>query len=516
MRCVSYTRTIPWKPEEEKIEILQQNAAIADYISKQKGWTLKKKYSDRKSDPKADTAFDQLIRDGMGRQYDCVVVYSLYYCGTSFPIVRQMFLETLIAAGIHLVVVKEEFDTSQKSREEIADYFEVKRREMHGDLFKRWRQAQGDRFVLSNSVPYGYIRPNGCDHLIKDSSVCEFVKGIFERRKQGMSPQKIASWLNEQHAETPFTHRSRLLGRPVDRNVQWGYNHVSRLIQNRVYTGVIVNKDGQILTRDSHEPYLSEEDFFSIPENQPKKQIRNRENYKKPSPLAAVIWCANCGRPIQRRSNFETGESWFVCKKSCGIDGQTTPRVSTAEVYNQVLQWLKSEQMLAQRADRYFRNRDFRKQRLERREELSKKMKTVLAEMEMEQFRRVPLYEQYSKGLLSEEQYTEQYALFRQACAKLNDKLSEIMSEAHDLEVAFSIKNPWILLFTQSSIPSELDKYIVHRLIARVEIDMSAMPGQSKITIIPKLENWKSVILDAVLKEDLNDGEEEQEETTSK
>ena len=59
MRCVSYTRTIPWRPEEEKIEILQQNAAIADYISRQKGWALKKKYSDRKSDPKADTAFDQ-------------------------------------------------------------------------------------------------------------------------------------------------------------------------------------------------------------------------------------------------------------------------------------------------------------------------------------------------------------------------------------------------------------------------------------------------------------------------
>ena len=513
MRCVSYTRLLPWRQEEEQIEILQQNAAIADYIGKQKGWTLKKKYSDRKNDPKADTSFAQMIRDGMARQYDCVVVYSIYYCGTGFPIVRQMFLETLIAAGIHLVVIREEFDTSKKSRKEIVDYFESKRREMHGDYLKHWRQAQGDRFVLSNSVPFGYVRPNGCNHLIKDSSVREFVEGIFLRKKQGESNLKIAGWLNEQNVETPFAHRCHLLGRSVEKNTQWGYNHVARLLKNRVYTGVLVNKDGQILTRDAHEPYISEDDFFSFPENQRENKIKNRENYKKPSPLSSVLWCANCGDRIQRRSNFDTGESWFACKRFCRKEGQISPRVSTTEVYDRVLQWLKSEQTLAQKADRYFRNRDFRKQRLELREELSKKMKTVLAEMEMEQFRRVPLYEQYSKGQLSQEQYAEQYGLFRQACEELNEKLSKIMEESHDLEIAFSIKNPWIQLFTQTSIPGQLDKYIVHKLIERVEIAISDIPGQSQITITPKLDHWKSLILDAVVKEDLNDGKEKQEET---
>lgn len=511
MRCVSYTRTIPWRQEEERIEILQQNAVIADYVGRQKGWTLQKKYSDRKNDPKADTAFDQMIRDGMARQYDCVVVYSFYYCGTGFPILRQMLLETLLAAGIHFVVVKEGFDTSEKSREEVANYFEAKRREMHADHFKHWRKAQGDRFVLSNSVPFGYVRPNGYNHMIKDPSVCEYVEGIFRRKIQGESNLKIARWLNEHNVETPFTHRCHLLGRPVDRNVRWGYNHVARLVQNRVYTGVLVDKDGQILTRNSHEPYISEEDFSRLPENQKEEPLKNRENYRNPGPLAAVLWCVNCGARIQRRSNFKTGETWFVCKKGCRKIGPTCFRLSTTEMYDRVLQWLKSEQRLAQKADRYFRNRDFRKERLERREELSKKMKTVLAEMEMEQFRRVPLYEQYSQGQLSKEQYAEQYDSFKRACKELDHKLSEIMKEAHDLEIAFSIKNPWIQLFTQTCIPEELDKYVVHRLIARVEVDVAAIPGQSQISITPKLENWKSLILDAVIKEDLNNGKKEQE-----
>ena len=104
--------------------------------------------------------------------------------------------------------------------------------------------------------------------------------------------------------------------------------------------------------------------------------------------------------------------------------------------------------------------------------------------------------------------------MFRQACEELNEKLSKIMEESHDLEIAFSIKNPWIQLFTQTSIPGQLDKYIVHKLIERVEIAISDIPGQSQITITPKLDHWKSLILDADVKEDLHDGKEKQEETS--
>ena len=89
MKCVSYTRTLPWKNHQSKLTIAEQNQRIAAYLAEHKELDLQKKYSDRKNDEKARAAFDQMTNDGVERKFDCIIVASMYYCGPDFPAARQ-------------------------------------------------------------------------------------------------------------------------------------------------------------------------------------------------------------------------------------------------------------------------------------------------------------------------------------------------------------------------------------------------------------------------------------------
>lgn len=382
MKCVSYTRTLPWRIEEECVEISRQNKIISEFIHIC-GWSLKKKYSDRKSDMKADIAFEQLIHDGMERKYDCIVVYSLYYCGTSFSIVKHMILDTLIEAGIHLVVVSEKFDSSQKSRDEIQDYFEGKRREMHSDILKRWINAKGKSPVLT--VPVSFVKLN------------------------------------------------------------------------------------------------------------------NRENYKKINPLAAIISCENCGSPVQRRSNYKTSDSWFICKNSCTHNekGQNV-KIPAEEVFNYVIEWICKEKALAKKAELYIHKCDLMKQIEEHSGQLLQDMKSILDGMKSEQSRRLAFYERYSQGIMAKEEYKRECNTFLEACERLNVEFSKIMKDVSDLERAYSVKNPWILLFSRTDIPIHLDKDTIHKLIDNVTVGFSAELKDCRISITPKFNRWKKMILDTV------------------
>ena len=46
MKCVSYTRTLPWKNHQGELAIAEQNQRIAAYLAEHKELDLLKKYSD--------------------------------------------------------------------------------------------------------------------------------------------------------------------------------------------------------------------------------------------------------------------------------------------------------------------------------------------------------------------------------------------------------------------------------------------------------------------------------------
>ena len=82
MRVVSYTRsTASLVGEEIPGDIItKQNAAIREY-AKAHDLKIAKTYSDRKYDADENTAFEELLQDGINRQFDAVIIHSIFRCG---------------------------------------------------------------------------------------------------------------------------------------------------------------------------------------------------------------------------------------------------------------------------------------------------------------------------------------------------------------------------------------------------------------------------------------------------
>lgn len=95
MKCVSYTRTMPWKNHKGELTIADQNQRIAEYLAEHKEMDLQKKYSDRKGVENASAAFDKMIDDGAERKFDC-----FFQKGESKLPIKRLWISSMEDAAI--------------------------------------------------------------------------------------------------------------------------------------------------------------------------------------------------------------------------------------------------------------------------------------------------------------------------------------------------------------------------------------------------------------------------------
>lgn len=141
------------------------------------------------------------------------------------------------------------------------------------------------------------------------------------------------------------------------------------------------------------------------------------------------------------------------------------------------------------------------------RAERSVQMKSVLAELNMEQFRRVPLYESYMANEITEEQYHAELMDYEEAHRKLNEQLTAIMEDTLVWERALSLRNPWIQQMAQYKAPEELDRSFVKKYIEQVTVTLLG-DGQAEIGLTMKTYEWKH-ILGRIEMEETDDGTKE-------
>ena len=425
-----------------------------------------------------------------------VRIVSMYYCGSDFPAVRQAIKETLYAAGIDRIVLDEGLDTRTASRKEVEDYFEAKRCEMHAEIMFAWRRKQGAGFRLTNSVPFGYLRRNGESNMIKDEEVAPYLSEAFSRYESGQKMRNIAKWLNEQGVDPPMKHKKRILGKSYDAEPdQWTTDMLRCLFRNPTYTGATANGSRQIIAENCHEPYITKEQFYAFPCNmrEGENKISIRKSYKKPNPLAKHIVCT-CGHALCWHKDKRTGEELFYCRycRAHKENGKNL-KVPAATIYKKVMAALELEHLEEEKLAAAIQQGAGKKAIEGVRAKKSLQMKSVLAEMKMEQFRRVPLYESYMANEIIEEQYHAELMDYEEAHRKLNEQLTAIMEDTLVWERALSLRNPWIQQMAQYKTPEELDRNFVKKYIEQVTVTLLD-DGQVEISLTMKTDEWKQML----------------------
>lgn len=510
MKCVSYTRTIPWKNHKGGLTIADQNQRIAEYLAEHKELNLQKRYSDRKNAENAGAAFDKMIDDGVEQKFDCIIVASMYYCGPDFPAAHQAIKETLYETGVNLIVLEEGLDTRTASRKEVEDYFEEKRCEMHAEIMFAWRKKQGAGFRLTNSVPFGYIRRNGESNMAKDEEVAPYLSEAFSRYASGQKMGDIAKWLNEQNVEPPMRHKKRIQGKPYEGEPDlWTSDNLRGLFRNPTYTGATANGSRQIIAENCHEPYITKEQFYALPCNmrQGENKKSTRKKYKKPNPLAKRTICT-CGRPLYWHKDKKTGEELFYCSycRAHKENGKEL-KAPAASVYKKVIDAMERERREEEKMYSAIQQGAGRKAIEAVRADSSMQMKTILAELNMEQFRRVPLYECYMADEITEEQYHAEVLDYEEAHRKLNEQLTAIMENTTVWERALSLRNPWIQQMEQYKTPEVLDRNFVKKYIEQVVVTFLG-DRQAEISLTMKTQEWKQM-LERIEWEGTDDGTKE-------
>jgi hypothetical protein len=220
------------------------------------------------------------------------------------------------------------------------------------------------------SQVYGYRKKNK-NELYIDPYTAEAVKLIFDLYLNGYGYIKIAIQMNEKtDYPTPSEYIQSIKdesGQVSKRRVatEWQYNHISRILENELYTGTLVShkwflkeikgkaqgysKDEYYRHPNHHEAIIDYETFNMVQELRQKRNEGNYRGKKRSYLFSGFCVCGECGRAV---SGFTRSSGTFYnCatyinygKRSC-----TNKRISEHDLL------IKFKQLLIDTRSEYYK-----------------------------------------------------------------------------------------------------------------------------------------------------------------
>lgn len=349
------------KDSADKDSIQNQKAIIQQYLEINSDIKVFKYYIDDGVSSYKDfrPAFEEMMQDIKCGLINTVVVKDISRFGRNY-IETGTYLETIFPRiGIRFISVSEDID----SQDENSKVFEIAIKSLLNhyyslDISKKVKSVVKQKQILGEYVaarpPYGYEKlvVEGQTIYVTDPEKAEVVKKVFELVLDGDSYYKIAGELNLAGIKSPGGN-------------DWTVKAVSRIINNRFYTGVIemgktentlggmkpfINKDQQdwITIDNHHEAIVDIETFKKVQRvieakkdkrlNTDTNIIRNNGAIKssQASKFDRLLYCGDCGRKMKKQvwgSNI-----YYVCPKysetkgACSLKSWRLDRIINALV----------------------------------------------------------------------------------------------------------------------------------------------------------------------------------------
>lgn len=210
----------------------------------------------------------------------------------------------------------------------------------------RFKIEQGEYI---GNAPFGYVKSvNEKNKLVVDNRNAPVVKEIFGLYKKGYGYATIANMLNENGYPSPSSKNSEI---PI---TPWNQVAVQRILCNRVYIGDTVqgvsekisfkNKktrrlpfDKWIITTNTHEPIISNEEFDEVQKLRAKKRSNQGYNRNITHLLSNLVYCGKCGKAMYVRVRKDRPVG-YICssysKKGC--DGCSSHYVTEQSIVDTI------------------------------------------------------------------------------------------------------------------------------------------------------------------------------------
>ena len=431
---------------------------ILEAYAKQNGFTNLKWYTDDGFSGAnfQRPGFQSMLADIEAGLVGTVIVKDMSRLGRNYLQVG-MYTEMIFPQkNVRFIAINDGVDSAQ-GENDFAPLRNIFNEWLVRDTSKKIRAVKRSKGMSGKPVTskpvYGYLMDED-ENFIIDEEAAPVVKQIYSLCLAGNGPTKIARMLTEQQIPTPGTLEYRRTGSTrryhPGYECKWAANTVVHILENREYTGCLVNfktttqsykcskiiynsEDKQAVFENHHEIIIDRDTWERV--QKLRKQRKRPNRYDEVGLFSGILFCADCGSVLyqQRYENKTRKQDCYICGnykrrvKSCTAHFIRTDLLTagvaanlskiTAYAAKHEKQFMKL--LIEQNEDGGKRRNAARKKELDAAEKRIAELSAI--------FKR--LYEDSVTGRISDERFAELSADYEAEQRQLKERADELQGE---------------------------------------------------------------------------------------
>ena len=446
--------------------------------------------------------FQAMLADIEAGKVGTVIVKDMSRLGRNYLQVG-MYTEMIFPQkGVRFIAINDGVDSAQ-GENDFAPLRNIFNEWLVRDTSKKIKAVKRSKGMsgkpITSKPVYGYLMDED-ENFIIDEEAAPVVRQIYSLCLAGNGPTKIARMLTEQEIPTPGTLEYQRTG-SIRRyhpgyECKWATNTVVHLLENREYTGCLVNfktekpsyklkhsienpPEKQAVFENHHEPIIDRETWERVQEL--RKQRKRPNRYDEVGLFSGILFCADCGS-VMYQQRYQTDKR----KQDCYICGSYKKRTADCTAH-----FIRTDLLTAgvlsnlRKVTSYAAKHEARFMKLlieqnedgDRRRNAAKKKELEAAEKRIAELSAIfkRLYEDSVTGRISDERFTELSADYeaeqkelKERAARLREELSKAQEATANAEKFMNVvrRHTTIEELTPTLLREFVEKIVVHESVA--------------------------------------------------
>ena len=446
--------------------------------------------------------FQAMLADIEAGKVGTVIVKDMSRLGRNYLQVG-MYTEMIFPQkGVRFIAINDGVDSAQ-GENDFAPLRNIFNEWLVRDTSKKIKAVKRSKGMsgkpITSKPVYGYLMDED-ENFIIDEEAAPVVRQIYSLCLAGNGPTKIARMLTEQQIPTPGTLEYRRTGSTrryhPGYECKWATNTVVHLLENREYTGCLVNfktekpsyklkhsienpPEKQAVFENHHEPIIDRETWERVQEL--RKQRKRPNRYDEVGLFSGILFCADCGS-VMYQQRYQTDKR----KQDCYICGSYKKRTADCTAH-----FIRTDLLTAgvlsnlRKVTSYAAKHEARFMKLlieqnedgDRRRNAAKKKELEAAEKRIAELSAIfkRLYEDSVTGRISDERFTELSADYeaeqkelKERAARLREELSKAQEATENAEKFMNVvrRHTTIEELSPTLLREFVEKIVVHESVA--------------------------------------------------
>ena len=446
--------------------------------------------------------FQAMLADIEAGKVGTVIVKDMSRLGRNYLQVG-MYTEMIFPQkGVRFIAINDGVDSAQ-GENDFAPLRNIFNEWLVRDTSKKIKAVKRSKGMsgkpITSKPVYGYLMDED-ENFIIDEEAAPVVRQIYSLCLAGNGPTKIARMLTEQQIPTPGTLEYRRTGSTrryhPGYECKWATNTVVHLLENREYTGCLVNfktekpsyklkhsienpPEKQAVFENHHEPIIDRETWERVQEL--RKQRKRPNRYDEVGLFSGILFCADCGS-VMYQQRYQTDKR----KQDCYICGSYKKRTADCTAH-----FIRTDLLTAgvlsnlRKVTSYAAKHEARFMKLlieqnedgDRRRNAAKKKELEAAEKRIAELSAIfkRLYEDSVTGRISDERFTELSADYeaeqkelKERAARLREELSKAQEATANAEKFMNVvrRHTTVEELTPTLLREFVEKIVVHESVA--------------------------------------------------